>query len=150
MALDIPHLTMDRSPTASSSSQPPRQVALEIIRTQSQLLNQIFSSLASSSSSTSTQQQQATPLPILYQLMEQTTYDLLKLRKDVRAHQEVWARVERKKREVIQLEKRTRGIMRTLERERAELDTMVKEGKDIIASIDKLEQSTSQSVSCYI
>lgn len=75
--------------------------------------------------------------------MEQTTSDLLKLRKDIREHQAVWARVERKKREVINLEKRTRGVMRTLEKERAELETMVREGREVIASADKVDKGMS-------
>lgn len=75
--------------------------------------------------------------------MEQTTSDLIKLRKDIRKHQDVWARVERKKREVMGLEKRTKGLMRTLEKERSELETMVKEGKEVVDSINKLDKRMS-------
>lgn len=136
MALDIP--------TASSSSSiPPSRALLQNLSTQNQLLNQIFTSLASSTSTQQAQQQQQNPLPLLYQVLEQTCNDLLQLRKDVRAHQAVWERVERKKREVIELEKRTRMIMRTLEKERSELETMVREGREVMESVDRVEPSES-------
>lgn len=78
--------------------------------------------------------------------MEQTTSDLIKLRKDIKEHQVVWARVERKKREVIGLEKRTKSLMRTLEKERSELETMVKEGREVVGSIEKVDKRTSDTL----
>lgn len=76
--------------------------------------------------------------------MKETTDDLLRLRKDVQAHQEVWTRIERKKKEVVDLERKSRTLMRTLEGERRELDLMVKEGREIIESVDKVEKSKSR------
>lgn len=140
MAIEVPN-----GPITSADNVPPRTRLLQNLSTQSQLLNQIFSSLASSTSAQQTQTQQQSqqpnPLPLLYQVLDQTCTDLLALRKDVRAHQVVWERVERKKREVIELEKRTRVIMRTLERERSELETMVREGREVVASVDRVERS---------
>jgi hypothetical protein len=127
MALDLPE--------ASSSSTPPRTRLLTNLSTQSQLLDQFFTSLSSNSTT------QQSPLPNLYSLLKETTDDLLKLRKDVQAHQEVWTRIERKKKEVVDLERRSRGLMRTLEAERRELDLMVREGREIMESVDKVEKS---------
>jgi len=119
----------------SSSSPPPRTRLLTNLSTQSQLLDQFFTSLSSSSTN------QQSPLPHIYTLLKETTDDLLKLRKDVQAHQEVWTRIERKKKKVVDLERRSRALMRTLEGERRELDLMVKEGREIIESVDKVEKS---------
>lgn len=142
MAFDLPSASASIMPL---DNVPPRTTILANLSTQSQLINQIFNSLASPSSAQQQphQQQQETPLPLLYQLLDQTSAELLRLRKEVRAHQAVWARVERKKREVIMLEKRTRGIMRTLEKERSELETMVREGKEVMESVDKVERGMS-------
>jgi hypothetical protein len=74
-------------------------------------------------------------------LLKETTDDLLRLRKDVEAHQAVWSRIEAKKREVVDLERRSRGLMRTLELEREELGAMVKKGREIMESVDKVEKS---------
>jgi len=122
----------------SSSSSPPRTRLLTNLSTQSQLLDQFFTSLSSSSTN------QQSPLPHIYTLLKETTDDLLKLRKDVQAHQEVWTRIERKKKEVVDLERKSRALMRTLEGERRELDLMVKEGREIIESVDKVEKSKSR------
>ena len=122
----------------SSSSPPPRTRLLTNLSTQSQLLDQFFTSLSSSSTN------QQSPLPHIYTLLKETTDDLLKLRKDVQAHQEVWTRIERKKKEVVDLERKSRALMRTLEGERRELDLMVKEGREIIESVDKVEKSKSR------
>ena len=53
--------------------------------------------------------------------------------------------MERKKKEVISLEKRTRAMMRDLEKERAELETMVREGREVISSVDKVDNSMFHS-----
>jgi hypothetical protein len=127
-------MTADLSP--SPNPHPPRTRLLLNLSTQSQLLDQFFTTLSTPTSTTATQ------LPNLYQLLQETTNDLLALRKDVVAHQEVWARIEGKKREVVDLEKRSRGLMRALKVESEELGVMVKEGKEIIASVDKVEKST--------
>ena len=58
----------------------------------------------------------------------------------------MWTRIERKKKEVVDLERKSRALMRTLEGERRELDLMVKEGREIIESVDKVEKSKSRSL----
>lgn len=139
MALKMPAATAPSIKQADTDNVPPRTRLLQNISTQSHLINQIFTSLSSSASaSTSTA---PTPLPTLYRALEDTTGELLRLRQDVAEHQELWARIEAKKKNVIDLERRVRGIMRTLERERSDLETMVQEGRDIMASVDKVEQS---------
>jgi hypothetical protein len=127
-------MTVDLPP--SPHPLPPRTRLLLNLSTQSQLLDQFFTTLSTPTSTTATQ------LPNLYQLLQETTNDLLALRKDVAAHQEVWARIEGKKKEVVDLEKRSRGLMRALKVESEELGVMVKEGKEIMASVDKVEKST--------
>jgi len=130
-------MTLDL-PSPSSSLPPPRTRLLTNLSTQSQLLDQFFTSLSSSSTNPQS------PLPHIYTLLKETTDDLLRLRKDVQAHQEVWTRIERKKKEVVDLERKSRALMRTLEGERRELDLMVKEGREIIESVDKVEKSKSR------
>ena len=44
----------------------------------------------------------------------------------------------------MDLERKSRALMRTLEGERRELDLMVKEGREIIESVDKVEKSKSR------
>ena len=123
--------------TPSHNPLPPRTRLLLNLSTQSQLLDQFFTTLSNPTSAN------ATNLPNLYQLLQETTNDLLALRKDVQAHQEVWTRIEGKKREVVDLEKRSRGLMRALKVESEELGVMVKEGREIIHSVDKLEKGES-------
>jgi hypothetical protein len=139
MALNMPAATARSIKHADTDSVPPRARLLQNISTQSHLINQIFTSLSSSASASASTA--PAPLPTLYRALEDTTGELLRLRQDVAEHQELWARIEAKKKNVIDLERRVRGIMRTLERERSDLETMVQEGRDIMASVDKVEQS---------
>jgi hypothetical protein len=120
---------------SSANPLPPRTRLLLNLSTQSQLLDQFFSTLTNPTPTN------ASPLPNLYTLLQETTNDLLALRKDVVAHQEVWARIERKKKEVVDLEKRSRGLMRALRVESEELGVMVKEGREIMESVDKVQKS---------
>jgi hypothetical protein len=128
-------MTADLSPSANPL--PPRTRLLLNLSTQSQLLDQFFSTLTNPTPTN------ASSLPNLYTLLQETTDDLLALRKDVVAHQEVWARIERKKKEVVDLEKRSRGLMRALRVESEELGVMVKEGREIMESVDKVQKSAS-------
>jgi hypothetical protein len=123
--------------SSSANPLPPRTRLLLNLSTQSQLLDQFFTTLSNPTSAN------ASSLPNLYTLLQETTDDLLALRKDVVAHQEVWARIEKKKKEVIDLEKRSRGLMRALKVESEELGVMVKEGRTIIDSVDKVQKSKS-------
>ena len=128
-------MTADLS--ASVNPLPPRTRLLLNLSTQSQLLDQFFTTLSNPTPAN------ASSLPNLYTLLQETTDDLLALRKDVVAHQEVWARIEKKKKEVVDLEKRSRGLMRALKVESEELGVMVKEGREIMKSVDKVQKSMS-------
>lgn len=139
MALELPALAPSQGIKTDAATIPPRTRLLQNISTQTHLINQIFTSLSSSTSASTSAA--STPLPDLYQALKNTTDELLRLREDVAVHQELWARIEAKKKNVIDLERRVRGIMRTLERERCELETMVQEGRDVISSVDKVEKS---------
>lgn len=123
--------------SSSGNPLPPRARLLLNLSNQSHLLDQFFTTLTNPTSAN------ASSLPGLYALLQETTDDLLALRKDVVAHQEVWARIERKKKEVVDLEKRSRGLMRALKVESEELGVMVKEGREIMDSVDKVQKSTS-------
>jgi mediator of RNA polymerase II transcription subunit 4 len=138
MALKLPETSLAGPSDISTDSIPPRTRLLQNITTQTHLINQIFTSLSSSSSLSSTA---PNPLPALYQQLNDTAEELLRLRDEIAVHQELWARIEVKKRNVIDMEKRVRGIMRTLESERGDLETMVLEGREIMASVDKVETS---------
>jgi len=126
-------MTADLSPSVNPL--PPRTRLLLNLSTQSQLLDQFFTTLSNPTPAN------ASSLPNLYTLLQETTDDLLALRKDVVAHQEVWARIEKKKKEVVDLEKRSRGLMRALKVESEELGVMVKEGREIMDSVDKVQKS---------
>jgi hypothetical protein len=128
-------MTADLNPTANPL--PPRTRLLLNLSAQSQLLDQVFTTLSSPTSTNTSQ------LPNLHQLLQETTNDLLSLRKDVAAHQEVWARIEKKKKGVVDLERRSRGLMRALKVESEELAVMVKEGREIMESVDKVAKSMS-------
>jgi len=126
---------MTINPSTSPNPLPPRTRLLLNLSTQSQLLDQFFTTLSNPTSAN------ASSLPNLYTLLQETTKDLLALRKDVVIHQEVWARIESKKKEVVDLEKRSRGLMRALKTESEELGVMVKEGREVMDSVDKVQKS---------
>jgi len=131
-------MTADLSPSVNPL--PPRTRLLLNLSNQSQLLDQFFTTLTNPTPAN------ASSLPNLSTLLQETTDDLLALRKDVIAHQEVWARIEKKKKEVVDLEKRSRGLMRALKVESEELGVMVKEGREIMESVDKVQKCMSLKI----
>ncbi|WVF65530.1 hypothetical protein IAT40_000258 [Kwoniella sp. CBS 6097] len=144
------------SSSSMSSSQAPRQSLLQNLSTQSILITQLFSLLSSpppsSTTGPSTQSNFGTsPNPSaqaieqIYAAIQLSTLDLSSLVKETYEHQAEWQRFLAKKKEVENLEKRVRGVMRRLEGSRGELEGMVEAGRAVRNDIEKSERAQSIS-----
>lgn len=64
---------------------------------------------------------------------------------EVESHQAQWAALLAQKAEVEALERNVRSLVRDLQREKVELESMVEEGREIVKSIDKAGESESMN-----
>lgn len=124
-------------PTASTSATPPpRTLLLQNLTAQSQTLSLLFNHLASASPDPQT-------ISHLHTDLAHSSTELERLVKDVWEHQVAWNEFERKRKEVVGLEERVRGLLRGLEGGRRELEGMVEEGREFRESIEKSERGRS-------
>lgn len=115
--------------TATLSDPPIRTSLLLALTTQSALLNELFSALPSASSD----------IPALHASLVQSSVQLDALARDTEEHQRCWDKLLAQKREVEDLERKVRGLIRELEGGRTELESMVDEGRRVSEGIEKSE-----------
>ncbi|TXT13710.1 hypothetical protein VHUM_01077 [Vanrija humicola] len=116
--------------TVPLSDTPIRSALLLALSTQSALLNELFAALPSNSAE----------VPALHASLVQSSAALDGLARDAEEHQRRWARLQDKKREVEDLERRVRALVRDLEGGRTELEAMVAEGERVRENIDASER----------
>ncbi|WOO81462.1 Mediator of RNA polymerase II transcription subunit 4 [Vanrija pseudolonga] len=116
--------------TLPLSDPPIRSALLLALSTQSALLNELFAALPSNSAD----------VPALYGSLVQSSAALDGLARDAEEHQRRWARLQDKKREVEDLERKVRSLVRDLEGGRTELEAMVSEGERVRDNIDASER----------
>ena len=137
-------ITMDLIPSSSGESIPPRTAILTKVTQQTALLSQLFTSLT----------QQSTPSspfapPIhqasldLYSQIGKSDDEISNLTRDVWAHQKAWKELERKKKEVQELDAKVRQMIMGLEKGRRELEVLVVTGKEVEETIDRVTKSES-------
>ncbi|ODO06121.1 hypothetical protein L198_01353 [Cryptococcus wingfieldii CBS 7118] len=118
-----------------SSPQPPRQSLLQNLSTQSLLLTHLFTAL-----SLPLTPQTPPQISQLHTALQYSALDLAGLVREVEEHQKLWNKLQEKKEEVKQLERRVRGLVRSLEEGRRTLEGMVDQGVKEVAAIDKSEK----------
>lgn len=137
-------ITMDPVPSPSSGNTiPPRTAILTKVTQQTALLSQLFTSI--------TQPAPSSPFasPIhqasldLYSQVERSDDEISNLTKDVWAHQKAWKELERKKKEVQDLDAKVRQMIMGLEQGRRELEILVVTGKEVEETIDRVTRSES-------
>ncbi|TYJ57659.1 hypothetical protein B9479_001512 [Cryptococcus floricola] len=121
-----------------SSPQPPRQSLLQNLSTQSLLLTHLFTAL-----SLPLTPQTPPQISQLHTALQYSALDLAGLVREVEEHQKLWNKLQEKKEEVKQLERRVRGLVRNLEEGRRTLEGMVDQGVKQVAAIDKSENGVS-------
>jgi hypothetical protein len=136
---DSPPMTYPPSNSQSGpsvSSTPLRTTLLTNLTSQTQTLQYLFHELSL-----------PTPNPqritSLYSSLQASTTDLEGLVKEVWRHQRRWRELERKKEEVLGLERRVRALIMGLEEGRRELERMVEEGKEVRKGIERVENGES-------
>ena len=128
------------SPISIIPSKPPRILLLENLTTQTHLLTQLFTHLASANPPANSQPSTSTePNPIhqIYTSLQSATDELARVVEAVQGHQLAFRGLERRKAEVMALERLVRGLVRDLERGRKELERVVCEAREIQSSILK-------------
>ncbi|WWD21288.1 hypothetical protein CI109_105772 [Kwoniella shandongensis] len=129
------------------TSPPIRLSLLQNLTTQSLLISQLFTLLASppppSSSGSSSIITSPIPAQIsqLYAALQLSTLDLSALVREAHAHQEEWRALMDKRSEVERLERRVRGLVKGLEKGREELEGMVEKGREVLNDIDRSESA---------
>ncbi|KAL1411149.1 hypothetical protein Q8F55_002099 [Vanrija albida] len=109
---------------------PIRSALLLALSTQSALLTELFTALPTN----------AGDVPGLHASLLQSSAALDALSRGAEEHQRRWARLQDKKREVEDLERRVRSLVRDLEGGRTELEAMVAEGGVVRENIDASER----------
>ncbi|KAK8844058.1 hypothetical protein IAR55_006852 [Kwoniella newhampshirensis] len=138
-------MTNPAPPLPSVSSSPPIRLSLlQNLSTQSLLLSQLFTLLASPPAPNTSSSTISSPVPQqisqLYAALELSTLDLSNLVREAYAHQEEWRALMEQKAEVERLEQRVRGLVRGLEKGREEMEGMVQSGREVLNDIERSEQ----------
>lgn len=119
------------APGQDRQDTPIRSSLLLALTTQSVLLSELFASLPTGGND----------VPALHSSLVASAANLDALSREAEAHQVQWAALLAQKAQVEALERKVRGLVRELERERVELEEMVDEGRKIVQSMDKAESS---------
>ncbi|ORX39350.1 vitamin-D-receptor interacting mediator subunit 4-domain-containing protein [Kockovaella imperatae] len=118
---------------------PPREQLLSNLSLQSILLTQLFA-IISNPPTQAPGTAQSHPVAGLYRAIDTATNDLGGIVKEVRIHQQAWARLERVKDQVKALDMDVRRVIGDLERGRVELEGMVNEGIKVREAIDRVSK----------
>ncbi|ORY28782.1 vitamin-D-receptor interacting mediator subunit 4-domain-containing protein [Naematelia encephala] len=126
------------------SSQPLRTQLLTNLATQHSHLLDLFTQLSTPTSSIASSSSFQHPINQLYSLLSEKTTELAYLVEETERHQAAWRELERKKKEVVELEGNVRALISTLEQGRRELQVLVDKGREIIQRVDEVEQRPLQ------
>lgn len=143
------------TPTPPMDSISLRNLLLANIAHQTDLTDQLFSTLSHASLPQPTSRSSRTPrarpdleaIPALYDNLVEATEEQAQLLEHARRHQKRWRRLQWKRRQVQEMEDRVRGVLIELNRGGNELEELIEQGKQVVDKIQIAERGKHPSPS---
>jgi hypothetical protein len=147
------NMTVPMSPSQPTPAQPIestslRNLLLANIAHQTELTDQLFSSLSHAALPDRTSRHHRTSrarpdleaIPSLYDNLVEATEEQAQLLEHARRHQKRWRRLQSKRRQVQEMEDRVRGVLIELNRGGNELEELVEQGKQVVQKMEIAEK----------